>query len=479
MSEKKQTNQKALKLGSYSAFLTLVVIAIVIVVNLMFGELPSTVTKFDTSNIKLYTLTDTTVQLLKGLNEDVTMYYIVQNGSEDTSIEEMLNRYSSYSSRIKIQVVDPTSNPNFSSRYTDSSLSNNSVIVESAKRSTVIDYTEIYTTEYSDEDIYNYYMTGQMPSGTSYFYGESCLTTALDYVTSDDLPKLYCITGHGETPLDESVQKDIKAENIIWEELSLLTVTSIPNDAGSVLINTPTSDLSETEAQILRSYLDAGGKLVLFTAYSYCDPVTMPNLFSITAAYGLDPVPGLLIESNSKYYTQSPYILLPKLNDAAELAGNLTTTGITPILAMAHGVEKNAQTGCYIEPLLSTSEDAYVKADPQNAETLEKEDGDRSGLFYVGVSSENTTNGGKVLWYTSPVFFDSSFYAYNSELFMSNLTLLCNKQSSISIVGKAMQIQSLAVSSASALFWGFVLVILLPVGVVVFGFVVWNKRRKR
>ena len=143
----KQTNLKTTKMGAYSAFLTLVVIAFVIVVNLMVGELPTTVTKFDTSSLQLYTLTNSTIDIVEGLTEDVTMYYIVQNGTEDVNIEEMLNRYSSYSNRIKVRKIDPTSNPGFSAKYTDDQLTGNSVIVESAKRSSVVMYEDI--TRYS------------------------------------------------------------------------------------------------------------------------------------------------------------------------------------------------------------------------------------------------------------------------------------------------------------------------------------------
>jgi hypothetical protein len=80
---------------------------------------------------------------------------------------------------------------------------------------------------------------------------------------------------------------------------------------------------------------------------------------------------------------------------------------------------------------------------------------------------------------SSPFFITDDFYSYNGELFMSALTMLCEKSSSISILGKAMQIQSLAVSSAAAAFWGAVLILLLPVGTVVLGLAIWNRRRKR
>lgn len=485
----KQNNLKTTKMGAYSAFLTLVVIAFVIVVNLMVGELPTTVTKFDTSSLKLYTLTNSTIDIVEGLTEDVTMYYIAQNGTEDINIEEMLNRYSSYSNRIKVRKIDPTSNPGFSEKYTDD-LSNNSVIVESAKRSSVVTNEEIYTKQYTEEDIYNYYMTGMEPSGTTYFNGEGALTTAIDYVTAEDLPVLYIVTGHGEATVSETVLADAKAENILTEELALLTVTEIPADAGAVIINTPTSDISETERDVLLTYLDLGGKMILVTDYESFSDAKMPNLAAVAKAWGLQAQSGLLMEGNANNFMQYPFYLLPNVNAESDVAMNLNSTNITTILPFAHGISKVAETDKFVEGVLTTSADAFVIADLEarinefvDSETpekaYEKQDGDAAGTFFVAASAEDTTTGGKLLWVSSKFFITDEFYSYNGELFMSALTMLCEKSSSISILGKAMQIQSLAVSSAAAAFWGAVLILLLPVGTVVLGLAIWNRRRKR
>ena len=444
----KQNNLKTTKMGAYSAFLTLVVIAFVIVVNLMVGELPTTVTKFDTSSLKLYTLTNSTIDIVEGLTEDVTMYYIAQNGTEDINIEEMLNRYSSYSNRIKVRKIDPTSNPGFSEKYTDD-LSNNSVIVESAKRSSVVTNEEIYTKQYTEEDIYNYYMTGMEPSGTTYFNGEGALTTAIDYVTAEDLPVLYIVTGHGEANVSETVLADAKAENILTEELALLTVTEIPADAGAVMINAPTSDISETERDVLLTYLDLGGKMILVTDYESFSDAKMPNLAAVAKAWGLQAQSGLLMEGNANNFMQYPFYLLPNVNAESDVAMNLNSTNITTILPFAHGISKVAETDKFVEGVLTTSADAFVIADLEarinefvDSETpekaYEKQDGDAAGTFFVAASAEDTTTGGKLLWVSSKFFITDKFYSYNGELFMSALTMLCEKSSSISILGKAM-----------------------------------------
>ncbi len=496
MSKNKKTiNTKSTKMGAYSAFLTLVVIAFVIVVNLMVGELPSTVTKLDTSSLQLYTLSDTTTSMLQGLNEDVTFYYIVQKGQEDTNIEEILNRYASYSSHIAIKKIDPTSNPNFSTKYTDDELDGNSVIVESAKRSWVVAFEDIYVEELdmaniTEQDYINFMQYGQPLPSITYFSGESALTTALDFVTSDNLPVLYIITGHGETTVADEILADAKAENILTEELSLLTVTEIPEDAGAVLLNVPTQDLTETERDVLLSYMELGGKVILITDYTSYTTASMPNLAAVAAAYGLQSVDGLVIEGNTNHYVQAPYFLLPQLNADADVAMNLASANVATILQFSHGIQKIDGTDKYVEGVLTTSGDAYVIADLEARigesadaasieEALKKRDEDVGGPLHVAAYAEDLTTGGKFFWIASSSFINDGGYSYTSELFMSSLTVLCEKSSSISILGKAMQIQSLAVSSAAAGFWGILLCLILPIGTAVIGLVFWNKRRKR
>lgn len=52
-------------------------------------------------------------------------------------------------------------------------------------------------------------------------------------------------------------------ENIETEEFSLLTTNEVPDDADFVLINAPSSDISEEEKNMLENYFDNGGKLLV------------------------------------------------------------------------------------------------------------------------------------------------------------------------------------------------------------------------
>ena len=137
-------NKKLLKKGSYSLAFTVVILAIAIFLNLLIGELPSSTTKIDVSENKLYSIGDETKNVASSLTEDVTLYLLAEDGSEDATLNELLTRYADLSSHIKYEKKDPVLNPSFASSYTDEDLASNSVIVVSDKRSKVIPYSDLY-----------------------------------------------------------------------------------------------------------------------------------------------------------------------------------------------------------------------------------------------------------------------------------------------------------------------------------------------
>jgi len=137
---------------------------------------------------------------------------------------------------VTLETIDPDVSPNFLQEYVSGTVYNNSLIVESGDRNTYVSYEDIY--EYSYSSDYSSYDVS--------FAGESSLTSAIDYVLSDTLPKLYTLTGHGEDDLSTSFQSAVEQQNIEVADLSLLTEESVPEDADCLLINGPDSDLSRT-----------------------------------------------------------------------------------------------------------------------------------------------------------------------------------------------------------------------------------------
>ncbi|MFR4971604.1 MAG: ABC transporter permease [Lachnospiraceae bacterium] len=77
------------------ALMTAVVLAIVVVINLVVGQIPVKYTQFDLTDNQLYTITDQTKTFVKGLDSDVDVYLVAQSGQEDEQIQKVLERYES------------------------------------------------------------------------------------------------------------------------------------------------------------------------------------------------------------------------------------------------------------------------------------------------------------------------------------------------------------------------------------------------
>lgn len=110
--EKKKSTQReagrvAFRGGSYSLLISLVVLAILVVVNVFVSALPTNLTKYDISSSKLYSITSNTKVVVNGLEDDVTIYWIVQSGEEDQVIENLLGKYESLSEHISVVKRSP------------------------------------------------------------------------------------------------------------------------------------------------------------------------------------------------------------------------------------------------------------------------------------------------------------------------------------------------------------------------------------
>lgn len=143
------TVHSAQTLGRRCPLMTAVVLAIIVVINLAVGQIPVKYTQFDLTDNQLYTITDQTKEFVKGLDSDVDVYLVAQSGQEDKQIQKVLERYESLSSHIKVHTKDPVVNPSFTKQYTDSSLSDNSLIVVCGDKYKVINYSDIYQSKFN------------------------------------------------------------------------------------------------------------------------------------------------------------------------------------------------------------------------------------------------------------------------------------------------------------------------------------------
>lgn len=482
-------NKRTLKMGGYSVIITAVVVAIVIVVNLAVRLLPSKYTKYSTSTVGLYDISDTSREILSKVKDKISIYVVCESDYTDEVIEEYVAKYAGLNSNVSWSTVDPAVKPGFLQEYTDESLSSqvtHLVLVNKANgRSRVIPNTDIYYQKYTQQEILYYQMYyGTTPDNPTYFNIEQELTSAVDYLTAEKLPTVYYVSGHGETELDSTVTGLIGDENIDLVELPLLTKGEVPDDADAVIINSATKDFTEDEIKALEAYTAKGGNVIMTSFYnSELKDRNLTNLYGFAKSLGLEYKDVFVFEGSADKYVQAPYNILPTVadNDFSSALGS--NTYLVMLTCNAITLAGTAPEGVTLTELLTTSVKGYAKAEVTEDTKVEKEDGDEEGKFVLGAMAEKTADGktSKLVWLASPALLDSRYSSYYSNIsyFMAILTDLCEKESSVTINAKSLQIEALTVSEASANLWGIILIAVIPLVVLVCGFAVWNRRIKR
>lgn len=472
---KKRTSsqgQLAFKGGSYSLFMSVIVLTILIVVNLFASLLPASITNCDISSSRLYSITSNTKVVVSHLQKDVTIYWIVQADEEDAILENLLNKYESLSEHLQVVKKNPDVFPTFTEQYTEETVPNNSLIVESGGRSRYISNTEIYLYEF-DYASYSYVATG--------FDGEGVLTSAIDYVVTEELPQLYLLEGHGEASLPSTFADAVEKANIETNNLSLLTIDEISDEVDAILIYAPKSDIAEEEYTMLSDYIQNGGKLLVVSG-SVKD-TSFPNLQALLTDYNISFAEGFVIESDRNYYAYgAPYALLPTMEENP-ITTALIEENYSPIFPLAQGMELGYTSKGTVTALLTTSDSSFSKVAGFALTTYEKEENDLDGPFTLAVSVE-TDAAGCLLWFSSSDFLTDTYNATSSganvDMGMNALSSLIGEREALAIRSKSLDYNYLTISDSTASTLKTLMIAAFPLTYFAIGvFIILRKRGKQ
>lgn len=466
-------NGKVFRSGVYSTAILAAAIVLAVLLNLLVGALPKKYTEFDLSEAKMYTLGDSSKKLVQSLDQDVTVYYLCETGSEDAILTKLLDHYADESSHFRWEQKDPAIYPTFAAQYGASDVSTGSLIVVSGENNVVLDAADLYEYDYSD-----YYTTG---SANVTFGGEKQITSAIYKLTAAEETHAYYTTNHGEQALTSSLTEALEAQNITAQPLDLLTST-IPDDCDLLIINDPTSDFASDglvdEISQLQTYLENGGR-VLLTTNGYDET---PNLDAVMAQFGLAREAGLVVEGDSSHALYGyPYSLFPDYgttDESTALDGVNRSTHV--MLSVAQGITVTETDGVTAESLLNTSEDAYSKLNFDTSSTTDKENGDTDDPFSLAVWARNETTGAEVIWIGCPNMDNEQLY----QSIPGNLTFLQGCAASmvgqdILIDTKALEASPITIPASTATTLGLVFVFVLPAAVLIAGAVVVLLRRRK
>lgn len=487
---KKFMKSRKAKHGTVAMAITALVIVMVIVLNIIIGLLVNRFPdlELDLTSNNSFALQDDTIDYVSHLNNDVTVYILMEKdkfegqGTYFVQAQKMLNKMASKSDgKMKIKYVDLTSNPSFTSNYPNvdwqSSSANNIVLVESGKQYKVLTLTDCF--EY-DEQTYNYY-------GTYSFTGtkiEQAVVTAILNVTTDDKVVVDMIKGNNEQ--DYSSLKSLLENNAYQVNEVSLATGDFDKDAKVAIMYAPSVDLDEKIVEKLSTWLSNDGKYGRSLIYvPTADMGEMPNLDDFLKEWGMSIDRGYVFETDETALVNasSPYAFTVSYGDYYK--DNLKNSKIPVVVSESHAVNITDENTAHA--LLKTTDkagvlpiDADKSWDYKDAIT-----GNGENVAAEGVMTNEDKKSSRVVVFGSYVMFSDTIMQYNSfnnsAYFMNVINTIADKEDvGITIESKSVDNTELGITDvATQNTMLVVFVIVIPIAILVAGFVFWLRRRNR
>lgn len=466
----KSFRSRKFKYGGYATLTTAVVLAILLVINLLTGQLDL---KYDLTENKLFSLSDQTNSVLDNLKADVNIYYFVESGKQDPAIETIINKYVARSKKITLEYKDPVKYPQFAKQFSQdgTDVREGSIVVKSGSKFKLIDSSDFVN--------YSYNAAGQ-PSADSLVM-EQKVTGAIINVTSDESPVLLTLKGHEERDLPYQVTKQLENENYTIKDVNLLLKDANLEEGAALLINSPKRDISTDEAAAIKDFLSKGGRAIFLMDITDNE---LPNFQSVLNSYGVGIKRMVVVEGDPNFSTNYPIYLVPDMG-SQEIVNPLKSDDIPVLIPGAQAVELKElkKSSITIEPLLMTSKNSWGKA-ALNPETVEKEEGDYTGPFNLAVavtdkSEDSSQKDTKLVVVSNGIFISSEFAGSggNIDFLMNSVNWLQDKKESISIRPKSLYTGHLLISGFQRLLFSGIVVIVIPASIAVWGITVWLRRR--
>jgi len=222
--------------------------------------------RFDWTQNRLYSLSEKTGNVLADLDRDVEVVVFMSPGDElFSATSEQLARYEAGSSRIRVRFVDPEKNlleaQTLVEMYELSHL--NVVVFDTGDDRRIVEGTELADYDYSGVQY------GQGPQLIG-FKGEEVFTSTLLDLMESRKPRILFTTGHGELSLDDAspagmslARELLGKDNFELEEWATIGQSQVPPGSDLLVIAGPNSTFLEPELTVLRSYLAAGGRMLV------------------------------------------------------------------------------------------------------------------------------------------------------------------------------------------------------------------------
>ncbi|HYH45785.1 MAG TPA: GldG family protein [Thermoanaerobaculia bacterium] len=350
--------------------------------------------RFDWTASRLYSLSETTRNVLAGLDRDVeaAVFLTPQDRQIYEPAQELLSRYEAASPRFKVRWIDPERNPveaeQLARQY---GVERAGIVLVSGSDRRAIDSAELAEFDFSGMQF------GGEPQMTG-FKGEQVITGALVQFTEGTKPKILFTTGHGEASLDDqearglsSVPEILGRDNFDLEEWASLGKAAVPAGTSLLVIAGPKASFVQPELDALSSYLANGGRVLVLA-----DPVlgqavnsglVQTNLGPWLAGYGVRLGEDIVVDPSSALPGFGPETIFAKEFGDHPVTRPLQQTNLPVLLTLARSASPADQVppAYQAASLLRTTAEGWGETGLADLGKVERDGADLAGPVSLAV----------------------------------------------------------------------------------------------
>jgi ABC-2 type transport system permease protein len=481
------------KHGSTATAFTAIFIAVVVLVNVLFSILsdkyPSI--NFDVTKSGTNSLSSECIEVIDKVKIPVEITICASkeacennnlsgSSADYAQVSRLFSKAAERNSNITLSYVDLDKNPSFAANYKADNLTEGDVIVKSDKRYRVLTSSDLFETNYSSD----------YTSVTTISKVDSCLASALNTVTSDNMPIASFDTGHGEQIDAEGYKHLLQNNSFETKDFNLLT-EDIPENTQLLVLGCPANDLTDDEMDKIdkwllnKSFKMDRALLVTTTAGA----TSLDNLNNLLNEWGLSADTNAAVEEqdDTKYY-QSPFNIYTDVQNSLDLSGKKSSyddvfaTNIAPVTIKANSVGNKTTYS-----LLKTSDQSVVVKATDNNTTTKSEPAaqNAAALSRQSIHIDQKDYYANVILCGSTTMFSSSLLkadVFGNASFLGDLsryvTGTTDSASTVYTQYHELYTKDLAISSKTMIGLGYgVFTLLIPLIIMITGIVVYRKRR--
>ena len=292
--------------------------------------------RIDLTLQKKFTLSPRSQKILQELKHDVlVMAFIQSDRPENFFLEDLLDRMASLSSRFRYNIVDMNKSPALAREY------------KATQYGTVV------------------FESNGVRKGTLLASGENDVISTMLQVTRGSEKTIYFLDGHGEGDIDNAYPNvgyskfasALTDEFYVTEKLSLGENSTIPENAGVVILLGPKVDFLPHELATLDAYIQEGGAL-----FALLDPGAPSSVVAFLERYGFDLPDAVAVDPAQRLYAGE--LTTFRVSAPPQPHQMIISVNAPPIFSLARVVRAYGnREGVVARPILRTSVEGWGSTD--------------------------------------------------------------------------------------------------------------------